>query len=142
MLITSCVHFITAAMTVTRFVEEFCEILRAPNTPDQLDRLITFLRENETYIANNRRQLGGTFAGTDIFPVLRGVIEYISSETSDRQRLEAARWLYYTLSELQYSNTVHEPLCRARVPEIVARHCHSLHPKHKLDTASKDKITI
>ena len=130
-------------MTVPRFVEESCEILRTPNTPYQLERLITFIGENVTYINNNKRQLGDTLGSTDIFPVLCGVIEYLSSETSDGQRLEAAKWLYVTMAWLTLqSNTAREALCLARVPEIVAQHCHSLYPKHKLDTVSKGKIAI
>ena len=82
----------------------------------------------------NDRQLCDILAGTGIFPVLRGVMEYISSEQSDKQGRKAAKELYYTLTQLVYDTiTIREALCRVRVPEIVARHCHVLHPQHTVD---------
>ena len=130
-------------MTVPKFVEEFCEILKAPNTPGQLDRVINFTGQNVAYIQNNHRQLGDNLAGTDIFPILRDFIEYISSETSDRKRLEAADWLYGTLGWLALQSiTILEALCRAHVPEIVARHCNVLHKQHKLDMVCINHLSL
>ena len=87
----------------------------------------------------NHRKLGDNLATTDIVPHIRRFIEYVSSELSDTQILEAEGGLYNIVGPLIFqdgSDKLCEALCKAMIPECMARQIHKLHGQHRQDKVS------
>ena len=119
---------------VDRFVQQICKILRHPNDAEKLGKLIAFNNKSANYMRQNCKQLGDSLAATNIFPVLRQVVEHLAGKTPDVQGMVAACCLYSVLLRLTIKSiTMRVALCEARIPEHVAKHMNMLYWNHRQD---------
>ena len=109
-----------------KFVDEFCELVRAEADWTSLNNLSEFIKRNYDYILKNHEQLGERVCERRVGKDLYRLIDHINAAPLEGRYMKAADYVYRcVLWLLFFCDALREEFVSARVSEAVARHLYA-----------------